>query len=212
MQKQSIDHENKGSKPSTKRKSLRLPEYDYAQSGAYFVTVCTHHKACLFGDILGEEMVLNNTGRMVETIWNAIPEYYPGIETDEFVVMPNHVHGIVVITGSTVGATPCGCPNVAQAQKHRQAQGPAPTKKNGLSLPDIMHRFKTMTTKEYIHGVRQYGWKPFRSKLWQRNYFERVIRNEHEQNRIREYIANNPIRWALDRENPDYNPNPGNQT
>lgn len=205
---------SKHDNPLPKRKSLRLPEYDYAQEGAYFVTVCTKQKACLFGEIVGEKMALNDAGMMVEDIWDAIPKQYPGIETDEFVVMPNHVHGIIVITDSTVGATPCGCPNVAGTQRdrqenvpvreHGQARGPAPTNKLSLSLPDVVHRFKSITTNRYIHGVKQHGWKPFRGTLWQRNYYERVIRNERELREVREYIINNPLKWMLDRENPEY--------
>jgi len=201
--------------PLPKRKQLRLSEYDYAQEGAYFVTICTRNTSCLFGNIVDEAMVLNDAGKMITSIWDVIPEQYPGIETDEFVVMPNHVHGIIVIADSSVGATPRGCPNVGEARhdvqnsepvrEEGQAQGPAPTRNHdhGLSLPDVVHRFKTMTTNKYIHGVKQHGWRPFNGKLWHRNYFERVIRNERELQEIREYITNNPMKWALDRENPD---------
>src|SRR6056297_3244370 len=89
------------------RRSIRLKEYDYSRAGAYFVTICTQNRECLFGGIVNGEMVSNDAGRMVQTVWDEIPLHYPGIEIDAFVVMPNHIHGIVVI----VGAAPCGRPD-----------------------------------------------------------------------------------------------------
>jgi putative transposase len=192
------------------RRSIRLQGYDYSRAGAYFITICTQNRECLFGNILDGKMVLNPAGIMVQTVWDEIPFHYGGTEIDEFVVMPNHIHGIVVI----VGATPRGCPGPdpgAFAQKNGQAQGPgnngqaqgpAPTGNTGpLSLGDIVHRFKTMTTKRYVDGVKQLGWQSFDGKLWQRNYWEHIIRNEMELNRIREYIYGNPTQWESDRLN-----------
>ena len=156
------------------------------------MTICAQNRKCLFGEIVNGKMVLNDAGRMVESVWNEIPKYYPGIDIDVCQIMPNHIHGIVVI----VGAGPCACPDTGQPQ------GVAPT----MSLSDVVHRFKTMTTKRYIDGVKQNGWPTFPGKLWQRGFYERIIRNENELNRIREYIVNNPIRWEFDRENPDVFP------
>ncbi len=180
------------------RRSIRLQGYDYSQAGAYFVTLCTQNRECLFGDIVNGDMRLNDAGRMVQAVWDEIPAHYPGIDIDAFIVMPNHIHGIIVI----VGAAPCGRPDSAcspngQARGNDgQARGPAPTE---LSLSDVVHRFKTMTTKRYVDGVKQNGWSPFAGKLWQRNYWEHIIRNEPELNRIREYIHNNPAQWKLDK-------------
>ena len=115
--------------------------------------------------------------------------HYPGVETDTFVVMPNHIHGIIFL----VGAGPRACPNDAG-----QPQGVAPT----MPVPDIIHRFKTLTTKRYTDGVKQDGWTPFTGRLWQRNYYEHIIRNEESLIRIRDYIATNPARWSIDPENP----------
>lgn len=173
------------------RRSIRLKDYDYSQAGAYFITLCTAGRECLFGEIVDGDMHLNPAGRMVQNVWDELPMHYPGIEIDAGVVMPNHLHGITVI--NSVGATPRGHPDLGQAR------GPAPT---GLSLPDVVHRFKTMTTKRYIDGVRQLGWLGFSGRLWQRNYYEHIIRDEASLTRIREYITNNPRQWALDRENP----------
>jgi REP element-mobilizing transposase RayT len=178
------------------RRSIRLKGYDYSQAGAYFATICTQDRACLFGEIVSGEMHLNDAGRMVKTVWDEIPVFYPGVDIDAFVIMPNHIHGIIVL----VGAAPRGRPDWGRAQG--QAQGPAPTDTAGLSLPDMVHRFKTMTTSRYTDGVKQSGWPPFRGRLWQRNYYEHVIRDRESLKRIREYIADNPARWAFDRENP----------
>jgi REP element-mobilizing transposase RayT len=169
------------------RRTTRLKDYDYAQAGAYFITICTKDRACLFGEIVDGEMRLNQSGRMVETVWEEIPCFYPGIDIDTFIVMPNHVHGIIL-----VGAAPRGRPD------SWQPQGVAPT----LSLPDVVHRFKTLTTKRYVNGVKQSGWTKFPGRVWQRNYFDHIIRSEEYLNRIREYIIANPQQWASDRENP----------
>jgi REP element-mobilizing transposase RayT len=132
-------------------------------------------------------MVLNDAGWMVQRVWDEIPGNYPGIETDVFIVMPDHIHGIIII----VGAGPCACP------VEGQPRGIAPT----MSLPDIVNRFKTMTTKRYTDGVKQCGWRSYPGRLWQRNYFDRVIRNEKELDQVREYVFNNPEKWELERGN-----------
>ena len=127
---------------------------------------------------------------MVQTVWNEIPSHYCGIEVDEFSIMPNHIHGIIII----VGAGPCACPD-SEPQTKGQPRGVAPTR---LSLPDIVHRFKTLTTKRYADGVKQNRWRPFAGTLWQRNYWEHVIRDDEKLQSIREYIHNNPAQWELD--------------
>jgi REP element-mobilizing transposase RayT len=121
-------------------------------------------------------MILNDAGRMIDDIWHQIPNYYPGNDVDEFVVMPNHIHGIIIVGAGL------------------------PENGTGLSLPDIVHRFKTMTTKKYTDGVNQSGWRPYDQKLWQRNYYEHIIRDDDEMNRVREYIWNNPLNWVRDDE------------
>jgi len=121
------------------------------------------------------------------------PNIIQGVEIDAFVVMPNHIHGVIILAG----AGPCACPVLGQPRGIGQPQGVAPT----LSLPDVVHRFKTMTTKRYADGVEQCGWRPFPGRLWQRNYYEHIIRNEGDLKAIRRYIACNPLRWHLDREN-----------
>jgi REP element-mobilizing transposase RayT len=173
------------------RRSIRLKGYDYSQPGAYFITICTQDRACLFGEVVDGEMRLNDAGQMVQDVWDELPAFYPGVQTDAFIVMPNHIHGIIIL----VGAGSHACPD-----EIGQPQGVAPTR---LSLPDVVHRFKTMTTKRYIDGVKKFGWTPFRRRLWQCNYYEHIIRNDHALQRFREYIWTNPLRWHLDRENPN---------
>jgi len=181
------------------RRSIRLPAYDYAQAGAYFVTVCTQNRECAFGGVIDGEMVLNEPGRMVETVWRELPQHHPGVEVDTLVVMPNHVHGIIML----VGAGPRACPDNPSRSRGvaGQPQGVAPT--GTMSLPDVVHRFKSLTTARYRRGVLERYWLPFPGRLWQRNYYEHVIRNEEDLKAIRQYIIDNPARWEEDPENPD---------
>jgi REP element-mobilizing transposase RayT len=218
------------------RRSIRLQGYDYTRPGAYFVTIVTQGRACLFGEVMAGEMRMNDAGRMVQQVWDELALFYEGVQTDAFIVMPNHVHGIIILTGNVratphvhpdemaVRATPRGCPDPqsgpgqargpAPTSGSGQARGPAPTSGSGqaqgpaptaataptLGLPDVVHRFKTMTTKRYADGVRANQWTPFPGRLWQRNYYEHIIRDDQSWRRIREYIMTNPLRWHLDRE------------
>jgi REP element-mobilizing transposase RayT len=176
------------------RRSIRLRHYDYSQAGAYFVTVCTQNRECMFGKIVDRTMVLSDAGKMIQMVWDKLSIHYDGVDVDQFIVMPNHVHGILVL----VGAGPRACPDTIYV-KTGQPQGVAPT----ISLSDVMHRFKTFTTTQYRLGVNQYQWSPFPGKLWQRNYYEHIIRAEEDLNKIREYIVNNPAGWDKDEENPN---------
>ena len=159
------------------RQSIRLYRYDYSQSGAYFVTICTQNKKCFFGNMVNDKMVLNDAGRMLESVWSELPERFPHVKLDEFVIMPNHFHGIVVFRRS----------------KHKvRSYGTLPD-----TLGRIMQAFKSITTNRYIAGVKQKQWPSFPGKLWQRNYYEHVVRDENELNDIRKYIMDNPKKWDL---------------
>ncbi len=171
------------------RRSIRLKGYDYSQAGAYFVTICAQNRARLFGEIVNGEMQLNDAGAMIGRWWNELANKFPTFESDAFVVMPNHIHCIVVIT------------DVGQGQPHRAAPTDPPTAPTRPTLGDMMDWFKTMTTNEYIRGVKQLGWQPFDKRVFQRNYYEHIIRNERALNAIREYIQNNPANWAEDMDN-----------
>lgn len=182
-----------------RRRSIRLKNYDYSRSGAYFVTVCTQKKECLFGEIVNGEMQLNNAGTMIGKWWNETAVKFSNIELDASVIMPNHFHAVVVIVGATLCGRPalCGHPVLqGQSPESGQPHRVAPT------LGNIVDWFKTMTTNEYIRNVRQHNWPRFDAKVWQRNYYEHIVRNDDELNHIREYIANNPAKWAEDEENP----------
>ncbi|HLP62304.1 MAG TPA: transposase [Candidatus Deferrimicrobium sp.] len=177
------------------RRSIRLQGYDYSSAGAYFVTLCTQNHECLFGEISNRKMILNAAGEMINIILQQIPDFYPDNDIDEFVVMPDHIHTIII-----VGAGPRVCPSVFASTGNPQGgigqpRGVSPT---GLPLPDMVSRIKSMTTKLYSDGVKQSGWQPFNGKLWQRNYYEHIIRNENELFQIREYVDNNPANWEID--------------
>ena len=161
------------------RKSLRLSTYDYSQPGAYFVTICTEGRAMLLGALVDDEIVLADAGRAIHDRWRRLPRKFRDVELGEFVVMPNHLHGVVWIV-----------------ERNEQAS-------DRSQLPSIIDWFKTMSTNEYIRGVRNRGWTRFSGRLWQRSYHERVIRDERELAAISKYIIENPLKWALDRENPD---------
>ncbi len=170
-----------------KRRSIRLKEFDYATEGAYFITVCTHKRRNIFGSFVGAgpracpELELNDTGQMITDTWCQIPDHYPGIKVDAFVIMPNHLHGILSF-GPANG----------------QPQGVAPTK---FSLSGVVGRFKSMTTTRYTASIKETGLRPYPGILWQRNYYEHVIRDEDELNLVREYIVYNPVQWKYDKYN-----------
>ncbi len=153
------------------------------------MTICVNNHRNLFGDIEDGKMALNDAGVMVQAIWAEIPKYYGGIGIDMFQIMPNHIHGIII-----VGAGPCACPNKEQVNQRGQPPVVAPT----LLLGDIVGRFKSLTTMKYTDGVKNNNWAPFNKHFWQRNYYEHVIRDDNDLTCIREYITNNPMKWEMD--------------
>jgi putative transposase len=170
-----------------RRRSLRLKGYDYSQPGAYFITLCTYRRRCILGEVVRDEMKLNNTGRLVEMEWLHTTEVRPYINLDAFVVMPNHFHAIFFIHG-TAGATHRVAPT-----GNGRCPGPKPA-----SVSAIVGQFKSRVTKE-INLSR--GSSP--GSFWQRNYYEHLVRDEEDLNRIREYIQDNPRRWQEDENNPE---------
>ncbi|MCB1193525.1 MAG: transposase [Leptospiraceae bacterium] len=206
------------------RRSIRLKGYDYSQEGLYYITICVKDKLHLFGKIENGKMIPNDAGIMVETVWKEIPIYYPMFALHNFVVMPNHIHGILeIISDCNVGVDPCVYPiertypsdeNVYLIMDKKcnhdnvegnhpstssgESRGIAPTAKSKMSIFDVVHRFKTMTTKRYTDGVKENGWQVFNKKLWQRNYYEHIIRNDESYLEISEYIQNNPMNWLED--------------
>lgn len=180
------------------RHSIRLRDYDYSQSGAYFVMICTYNKECLFGQVVDGKMVLNDARKMIFEEWQELAVRFPYIELDECMIMPNHFHGIVIVGATLVVA------QINTVNTERAGTRPAPTRKT--TIGDIVGAFKSITTDQYIDGVKTRNWQPFNGKLWQRNYYEHVIRNENDLNQIRQYIIDNPAKWDLDEENPDVRP------
>jgi REP element-mobilizing transposase RayT len=196
------------------RRSIRLRGYDYSQAGAYFVTICTQDRAGPFGEVVDGEMRLNDAGRMVLAVWDELPSRFPTVEVDAFVIMPNHVHGIVVIADAPAAAN-VRAGLVPAAANVRAGLVPAhsgattdhgATTRVAPTLGDVVGAFKSLTTVLYARGVNSYGWPPFCKRLWQRNYYEHIIRNEEALDAIRQYIVDNPVRWAFDRENPAATP------
>jgi putative transposase len=165
------------------RRSIRLKHYDYSQPGYYFLTMCTNKGECIFGEITSNGMRLNEFGKIVRSYWHKLPERYPGTESVAFVVMPNHVHGIIRIAGAIHES-----PLRTRPTQHRR----------NMLIPKMVGWFKMNTAKQ-INQIRHIqGFS-----IWQRNYWEHVIRNEKSMSRIFEYINSNPFRWHLDRNNPN---------
>jgi putative transposase len=192
------------------RRSIRLHGYEYSRAGAYFITVCTRGRQCILGDVVDGEMSLNKAGRAVQAAWRDLPNHYPHIELDAFVVMPNHVHAIIVLVDETghadvgAGFSLNGTGRSSQAPQRCQGDSvcvgkPAPTPKASRrhGLPEIVRGFKTFAAR-CINRMRGTPGRP----VWQRNYYEHIIRNDREWNAVRLYIRDNPQHWDLDRENP----------
>ena len=167
------------------RRSIRLKGFDYTREAAYFVTISTQNGTCLFGEIVNGQMRLNDAGRVAQMVWKTIPDHFSQVEIDASVVMPNHVHGIIII----VGATHAGARHASPLQRQ---SGPPKG-----SLGAIVGSYKSAVSRQINQLHRTSG-----AKVWQRNYYEHIIRNETALNRLRQYIADNPARWADDQENP----------
>ena len=245
------------------RRSIRLKGYDYTQAGLYFITICCQNRACLFGEIVNHEMILNDAGKMVLKWYYELENKFADIRCHEIIVMPNHVHFIIEnavgadlrvcphdISDAHVGADLRVCPlkdsdehigspvrvglddnygekdNPGEGDKsveHRDAgehgnsgehgdsgeHGNAGEHGNGgehgevgehkgSPLSRVVQWFKTMSTNEYIRGVKNNNWQRFAGKLWQRNYYERIIRNDKAYQTISQYIINNPSKWNKD--------------
>ncbi len=187
------------------RKSNRLKGYDYSRARHYFVTVCAQDRRCLFGEINAGRMVLNQTGEMVDRWWRKTESKFPHVESGEYVLMPNHIHGVVAIVGADPRVRPKrdGCEsNEPQAEERRRHTENEQGGHTGPPLQEVIRWFKTMTTNEYIKEVKSGRLPPFEKRIWQRSFYDHIIRDEEDMNRIREYIRDNPAKWTLDEENP----------
>ena len=166
------------------RRSIRLRGYDYSSGGAYYITIVTQGRECLFGEIVAREIHLNEYGEVIQKWWNEIPIHFPNVELGAFIIMPNHIHAILWI-------------HEQQAKRYAVQQNKTIPGKNGTardSLGSIIQNYKSVTSRL---AKERFGIKP----LWQRGYYDRVIRNERELAAITEYIIANPANWSKDEEN-----------
>jgi REP element-mobilizing transposase RayT len=175
------------------RRSIRLAGYDYSQEGAYFVTICTYQRVCLFGQIVDGKMRLNEFGQIALEQWRRLPERFESIEMNAFVVMPNHIHGIMVITDpDPVGAGLTPAPEIIAQPHSGQPQG-LPLR---VTLGNIVGGYKSLVANECLKIYKTKN--ETMGKLWQRNYYEHIIRDEKSYEAISAYIANNPSLWEQD--------------
>lgn len=188
-----------------KRRSIRLKGFDYTQAGAYFLTICTFQRECIFGNIIDGESKLNEFGRIVMEEWERSATIRSEIEIDEFIIMPNHMHGIVIINGVTNGISNAGANGRSPLPRESENAIAAATSSNShsplqmkpKSISSFVSGFKSAVTKR-INIARNTS----SVSVWQRNYHEHIIRAENELHQIREYVLKNPAQWELDIENP----------
>jgi putative transposase len=216
------------------RQSIRLKNYDYSQAGAYFVTIVSQNRQHVFGKIENGVMIPNPAGTMIKTLWYGLPERFVHVDLDAFIVMPNHIHGIIIINHETTfaanpsvgaGLVPAPAQVTHQTTLHETndemafvskgtagaslVDAPTQTDTSTSSMPnqkrpilgDVVGVFKSLTTHAYIMGVRENGWIPFEKRLWQRNFYEHVIRSNTSLTKIRAYIETNLQNWERDAEN-----------
>lgn len=160
------------------RHSIRLKGYDYSQEGLYFITICTQNRKCIFGEIKNGEMILNDNGKIIEKTWQDLPNHNPHIEPNIFCIMPNHIHAVIEITAH-VGAGSKPAQNIPFSNH---------------SLSEIVRQFKTFSSRRINQLSGKQG-----HPVWQRNYYEHIIRNEISYNNIYWYIMNNPQKWEDDK-------------
>ncbi len=172
-----------------RRRSIRLGGYDYSQIGEYFVTLCTHKMRCLFGEVKNGKMHLNRLGQIVDSEWRKTPRLRPGVDLGDFVVMPNHLHGLLVIKQAAEK-------RILATSVSVRAHVCAPLRRHPRGLGAIIAGFKSATTTRINQQRRTRG-----SPVWQRNYYEHIIQDEEYSARTRHYISINPMLWRLDRYN-----------
>ncbi len=188
-------------------KSMRLLNYNYASTGYYFITICVRNHELLFGNIIDNKMALFDAGKIIKKFWLEIPQHFDNVELDEFIIMPNHIHGIIIIINN------CNRRDEAMPRLYTRNNTPADTPANGKSayagkypqmsiispppksLPVIIGSFKSISTKTINQKI------PNMNFAWQTRYYEHIIRDEKSLNKIRQYIINNPVKWQTDRNN-----------
>jgi REP element-mobilizing transposase RayT len=190
------------------RRSIRLKNYDYSQAGAYFVTICCKNQQCYFGRIENRKIILSTSGKIAKMNWENIPRHYKNVILDEYVIMPNHLHGIIHIIHDDnrrglINQTSTINPEASTIPPRTLTMEPHIIPKNtsdvshwilmkdpNITLGKILRYFKAKSTR----FIRQNGYKNF---AWQRNYYEHIIHNKNVLNRIRNYINDNPFKWKI---------------
>lgn len=180
------------------RRSIRLREFDYASAGGYFVTIVAWHRECLFGDVVDGEMKLNKYGKIADECWLAIPEHFPNVELGAYVIMPNHVHGIIVLRANEsllTTKTVDGRRGAALLRPYHEEQNPHKINVKPGSLGAIVRSYKSAVSYRINKEHNATG-------IWQRNYYEHIIRSETDLQNKTDYIESNPLLWDKDDENP----------
>lgn len=170
---------------------MRLEGYDYASAGAYFVTICTEGRICLFGEIVAAEMQLSEIGQIATACWDQLPQHYPRLELDAWVVMPNHVHGIIVLDSGDSGLFD------KDGSPLSVGEGLRPSPATHLSLPEVVRAFKSFSARRINEWRGTTG-----TKVWQRSYYDHIIRSDASLWKFRQYIENNPLQWEMDQLHP----------
>lgn len=190
------------------RRTHRLSGYNYAAHGAYFLTLCVQGKEPLLGKIHANSLALNDAGRMVEHWWHELSGKFPTVQSDHYIIMPDHLHGIITLhpaTHTAAEADPWGCPwSDSPPSPVNQSGHTNPVNQGGHIGPplhQVVQWFKTMSTNAYIRGVCNQQWPPFHGRLWQRDYYDRIIRNQTDLDHMRRYIRENPTRWNTNHPN-----------
>ena len=192
------------------RRSIRLKGYDYSQAGLYFITICTHQRKCVFGKIESNEMVLNDFGIVANDQWIKLADRYPNFELDVFQIMPNHMHGIIMLNDVGAGFPPAPIANPNDTIGQPQGIAPTTTDENSMNtigqpqgitptVGDMIGAYKSLVANECLEIFKNRNLDIFMGKLWQRNYYEHIIHNEKSYKRISEYIINNPENWKGDK-------------
>lgn len=185
------------------RRSIRLKGYDYSKAGLYFITICIHNRKCLFGEITNDKIILNEFGDIAFNQWAKLPDRFSNFELDVFQIMPNHMHGIILLD-EPVGATLAVAQNglnehgINWAGARRAGASPAPT-----TVGNMVGAYKSLVSNDCLEQFELKRPNEMMGKLWQRNYYEHIIRDEQSLQRIRDYIINNPSKWKDDK---FYNP------
>lgn len=186
------------------RRSIRLKGYDYSKPGMYFITICTKNRQHMFGEIKDGQVHLNECGNMANKHLIELPNRFSNIKIDEHIIMPDHIHAIIEILEPPQPpkfrpGSPCGClgekfcPNEGQPQGLPLTPTPAPPPLRGArAIGNIIGAYKSIITTEYIKNVKRNNWPPFNKSIWHRNYYERIIWNNHQLHNTRQYIKNNP--------------------